>query len=183
MFKKNEHKVCSTSKFSRSPSSMTQIRKSSKQILRNRQQKRVFFIISLSTDLILGESELVSKFGLYLLPIKFYKKQNKTGERFLRKHFHRRMNRRKEKIHSIAGIYLFKINNRNTRTRCKICSKLIIKTIERRQWRRFGVFIVNLEHLSHLNLAFLLLTLSRLIPAGSSLGIESQITRKSLFYL
>ena len=27
-----------------------------------------------------------------------------------------------------ANIYLFKVNNRNTRKRCKICSKLIIKT-------------------------------------------------------
>ena len=26
-----------------------------------------------------------------------------------------------------AGIYLLKVNNRNTRTRCEICSKLIIK--------------------------------------------------------
>ena len=31
-----------------------------------------------------------------------------------------------------AGIYLLKVNNRNTRTRCEICSKLIIKTPERR---------------------------------------------------
>ena len=31
-----------------------------------------------------------------------------------------------------AGIYLFKVNNRNTRTRCVICSKLTIKTPERR---------------------------------------------------
>ena len=31
-----------------------------------------------------------------------------------------------------AGIYLLKINNRNTRTRCEICSKLSIKTPERR---------------------------------------------------
>ena len=31
-----------------------------------------------------------------------------------------------------AGIYLLKFNNRNTRTRCKICSKLTIKTPERR---------------------------------------------------
>ena len=29
-----------------------------------------------------------------------------------------------------AGIYLLKINNRNTRTRCKKCSKLTIKTPE-----------------------------------------------------
>ena len=31
-----------------------------------------------------------------------------------------------------AGIYLLKVNNRNTRTRCEICSKLTIKTSERR---------------------------------------------------
>ena len=33
-----------------------------------------------------------------------------------------------------AGIYLLKVNNKNTRTRCEICSKLTIKTPERRQW-------------------------------------------------
>ena len=60
-----------------------------------------------------------------------------------------------------AGNYMFKVNNGNTRTRCEICSKLTIKTPERRQWRRSGVFIVNFEHISHLVLVFLLLTLSR----------------------
>ena len=59
-----------------------------------------------------------------------------------------------------AGIYLLKVNNRNTRTRCEICSKLTIKTPERRQWRSSGVFIVNFEHISHLVLMFLLLTLN-----------------------
>ena len=44
-----------------------------------------------------------------------------------------------------AGIYLLKVNNRNTRTRREICSKLTIKTPERRHWRRSGVFIVNFE--------------------------------------
>ena len=35
-------------------------------------------------------------------------------------------------FHTIpAGIYLLKVNNRNTRTRCEICSKLTIKTPER----------------------------------------------------
>ena len=29
-----------------------------------------------------------------------------------------------------AGIYLLKVNNRNTRTRCEMCSKLTIKTPE-----------------------------------------------------
>ena len=41
---------------------------------------------------------------------------------------------------------MFKVKNRNTRKRCGICSKLTIKTPERRQWRSSGVFIVNLEH-------------------------------------
>ena len=31
-----------------------------------------------------------------------------------------------------AGIYLFKVNNRNTRTTCEICPKLTIKTSDRR---------------------------------------------------
>ena len=35
---------------------------------------------------------------------------------------------------NITGIYLLKVNNRNTRTRCEICSKLTIKIPERRQW-------------------------------------------------
>ena len=47
----------------------------------------------------------------------------------------------------LAGIYLLKVNNRNTRTRYEICSKLTIKTPER-------------EHISHLVLVFLLLTLN-----------------------
>ena len=40
----------------------------------------------------------------------------------------------KKKVHQTvpAGIYLLKVNNRNTRTRCEICSKLTIKTPERR---------------------------------------------------
>ena len=32
-----------------------------------------------------------------------------------------------------AGIYLLKVNNRNTRTRCELCSNLTIKTLKRRQ--------------------------------------------------
>ena len=36
-----------------------------------------------------------------------------------------------------VGIYMFKVNNRNTRTRCEIFSKLPIKTPERRHWRLY----------------------------------------------
>ena len=60
-----------------------------------------------------------------------------------------------------TGNYMFTVNNRNAKTRCRICSKLTIKTPERRNWNRPGVFIVNSEHISHLALLFLLLTLSR----------------------
>ena len=59
-----------------------------------------------------------------------------------------------------VGIYLLKVNIRNTRTKCEICSNLTIKTPERRHWRRSGIFIVNFEHISHLVLALLLLTLN-----------------------
>ena len=59
-----------------------------------------------------------------------------------------------------AGIYLLKVSNRIPRTRCEICPKLTIKTPERHHWHRFGVFVVNFEHILHLVLLFLLLTLS-----------------------
>ena len=44
-----------------------------------------------------------------------------------------------------AGIYMFKVNKRNTRTRCEICSKLTIKIPERHHWR---VSIVSLEQVN-----------------------------------
>ena len=49
-----------------------------------------------------------------------------------------------------AGIYLLKVSNRNTRTRCEICSELTMKAPERHQWCCPGVFIANFEHISHL---------------------------------
>ena len=39
-------------------------------------------------------------------------------------------------------------------------------------WRRSGVFIVNYEHISHLVLVFLLLTLSKEMLAGSFSSAE-----------
>ena len=50
-----------------------------------------------------------------------------------------------------ANSYLFKLNYRNTRKSCEICSKLKIRT------RRSCFFIVNFEEISHLFLVFLLL--------------------------
>ena len=60
-----------------------------------------------------------------------------------------------------AGNYMLKVNNRSTRERCEIYSKLAIKIPERRHWRHSSVLIVNFEHISHLPLVFLLLTLRR----------------------
>ena len=60
-----------------------------------------------------------------------------------------------------AGNYLFKVSNRSTRTRCEVCSKLTIKIPEQRHSCRFGIFIVKFEHILHIVLVFLLLTLSK----------------------
>ena len=54
-----------------------------------------------------------------------------------------------------ANIYLFKVNNRNTRKRCEISLKIAINTSESRQRRRSGVLILNFEHLSSIFLVFL----------------------------
>ena len=57
--------------------------------------------------------------------------------------------------------FMFKVFKRNTRTRRKICSRLTIKTPEGQDaWCRSGICIVNFEHILHLILVFLLLTLS-----------------------
>ena len=48
-----------------------------------------------------------------------------------------------------ASNFMFKVNNKNIRTRCEIFSKLTINLFL--NWRRSGVYIVNFEHISHLN--------------------------------
>ena len=58
---------------------------------------------------------------------------------------------------NLVGIYFFKVNNGNTRIKYEICSKLIIKTPERRQRCRFGIFIVNFKKISHIFRVFPLL--------------------------
>ena len=56
-------------------------------------------------------------------------------------------------IYRQAGIYLFKVNNENNRTRCETCSKLTATTPERRQWRRSDDFIVNFQQTSSVSIA------------------------------
>ena len=50
------------------------------------------------------------------------------------------------------------MNNKNTRKKCELCSKLTIKTPE---LVVVNFFIVNFEHISHLFLVFLLLALNK----------------------
>ena len=45
-----------------------------------------------------------------------------------------------------ANIYMFKFNNRNTKKRSKLCSKLTIIIPERHHWRHSGVFIIAKLH-------------------------------------
>ena len=56
-----------------------------------------------------------------------------------------------KRIYSL-GIYLLKVNNRNTSTRCEICSKLTLLSLLLTCCS--GVFIVNFEHVSHHVLVF-----------------------------
>ena len=53
---------------------------------------------------------------------------------------------------TLAGIYLFKVNNGNSRTTCYLCSKLTIMTLKRRHWRSSGISIDNFEHVSNIAL-------------------------------
>ena len=50
---------------------------------------------------------------------------------------------------------MLKVNNGNSRESFEICSKLAIKTSERRHLFHSGVFDVSFEHISHFFLVFL----------------------------
>ena len=61
-----------------------------------------------------------------------------------------------------ADIYLLKVNNRNIRTRYETCSKLTLKTpvFNLKFLYSLFVFLLNFQHISHLVLVLLLLTLN-----------------------
>ena len=76
-----------------------------------------------------------------------------------------------------VGMYLFNVNNINTRTRFEICSKLTIKTPER---RHSGVLIINFEDNQYNKIKLLLLTLSMYLPVGLE-NVRLGFTKISLF--
>ena len=53
-------------------------------------------------------------------------------------------------MHYPAGSYMFKVNDRNTRTKVWNIFKVNYKATKTTPWCRFGGFIVNYEHISHL---------------------------------
>ena len=59
-----------------------------------------------------------------------------------------------------ANIYLFKVKIRSIKKMSEICSKLTIKTTERRHSTLSVVFIINFDHFSPLFPVFISLTLS-----------------------
>ena len=67
---------------------------------------------------------------------------------------------------------LVKSQNKNTSKRSEICSKLTIKTSERRHWSYSGVYIVKFDHVLHL-FVFLLLNLDSFVLAISSLNSKT----------
>ena len=61
-----------------------------------------------------------------------------------------------------VSIYLFKVNNRNTRKKLEICLRLTIKkTVVGSQQHRLGFFVNNFGHVLYFALLFSLLILSK----------------------
>ena len=65
-----------------------------------------------------------------------------------------------------AGIYLFNVNNENTKKISEIYPKLTIKIPKPSQWRRSGVFTVSFEQISHIFFVFSLLALNKRTSVG-----------------
>ena len=74
-----------------------------------------------------------------------------------------------------SRIYLFKVKKENTKTMCKICSKLPIKTPATLHWLRSRVFIVNFEQISNIVFVFQLLTLSKRRPTRHYFSLQISI--------
>ena len=68
-----------------------------------------------------------------------------------------------------AGIYLLKIDNKNTRKKCKICSKLTIKTPKRHHWTYLGLYKT-----------FMVTLVSKVVSSWNSLTICQKISKISI---
>ena len=94
---------------------------------------------------------------------------------------HKRVKNKRNITHS-AGVYLLKVNNTKTGTRCEICSKGTIKTPERSYWRRSGFLIVNLEQILHLAIVFQTFWNSTLWKVDYLLWIATKLFHYCIFH-
>ena len=60
---------------------------------------------------------------------------------------------------------MYKVNNKNTRARCEVCSKLTVETPEPRLW------LCSDEHISYLALGVSIVALNSKMPAGNTVYI------------
>ena len=77
---------------------------------------------------------------------------------------------------------MLKVNNRNTRTTFETVDQVwnILKVNNKdTRAQNDAMIIVNFEHISHLLLGFLLLTLSKQMPAGSLKQIRKQNSKRT----
>ena len=77
---------------------------------------------------------------------------------------------------------MLKVNNRNTRTTFETVDQVwnILKVNNKdTRAQNDAMIIVNFEHISHLLLVFLLLTLSKQMPAGSLKQIRKQNSKRT----
>ena len=89
-----------------------------------------------------------------------------------------------DKIQNPNGIYLFKVNNKNSRKvrnniRALSISKLTMKTPEWSQWRRFDDFIGNFEQIWVTDLMFPLLIFEQVI-ASWRISRDNYLTTKAV---
>ena len=77
---------------------------------------------------------------------------------------HVRLETKTELLYNPTWHYMLKVNNRNTRTRYKICSKSRGNTTEQYHWRRSGALIVKFKCFT-LSSIVLIVDLEHVIPA------------------
>ena len=92
--------------------------------------------------------------------------------------------RRRLRHYTQPTITCSKLTVETLEQRCEICSKLTIKPPKRRQWRRFGGFIVNFKHISHLCSSVSIVNFTHVIAgwvkAKPTQGLNQNVTNELL---
>ena len=73
--------------------------------------------------------------------------------------------------------YMFKVNNKNIRLICWMCSNI------NTAWHSSSVFIVDYDHSQHINIVFLLLTLNKFLPVECKRQVNNVLKTQKTKYL